>query len=68
MKRWVLYHQDQRIGQASSWHKALDVLRRQTGHTYFQVSYLNGYVCVVAGYPAGTDILEGYSIRHEHIN
>lgn len=67
MKRWVIYHQDQRIGQASSWHKALDVLRRQIGvlRISFDCTYLNsGMVMVHIKTENG---LAYYSIKQEQI-
>lgn len=43
---WVIYKNDERIGQSVTWHGALDVLVKQEGLTEMHVSKLNAVVFV----------------------
>lgn len=44
---WIIYKNDHRIGQAISWHKALDVLVKQERLGEYTVKhYANNYIVV----------------------
>lgn len=49
MKRWFIYHNDQNIGSASSWHKALFNLTKQIRRQTIQMQFISAeYVRVDA--------------------
>jgi hypothetical protein len=43
---WIIYKNEERIGQAITWHKALDILLKQEGITKFAIHMYTGAVFV----------------------
>lgn len=46
---WIIYKDDQRIGQAVTWHKALDILVKQEGIRNTQIDINTEIVFVQGG-------------------
>lgn len=44
--QWVIYKNEQRIGQGISWHKSLDVLVRQEKLNYFSIDFFSRIVFI----------------------
>lgn len=41
MTRWIIRHNDREIGQASSWHKAINILIKQMECDTFQATFIS---------------------------
>lgn len=65
MTRYIITINDQKIGQAGSWHKALDVLIRQTGMMRMTITIINRDFVKVSN--DNTEYDEVYSIKKEAI-
>lgn len=44
--QWTIYKNHQAIGQAVTWHKALDILVKQEGINGFHVNIYNQYIFI----------------------
>ena len=44
MPQWTIYKNDQRTGQAITWHKALETLTRQEALSAYSIFHCYGYI------------------------